>query len=158
LNVRALLGFAALVLAACVTTPPIVMIPVTGSSPVEEQILVSYRAYTAVNASLGATEIVYSTNVPASASRYQSVIQRRIERDLKSYYRRPIHRAERVYLLFGAWEGRDLVEVVRLGTLSPERRDRQTFDGLQQVETLTYVFEPSTRALVEVYGPVAGEY
>jgi len=134
------------------------MTPVTGASAIEQQILLSYRVYADVNASVGAPEIVYSAHLPESASHYQSVIQGRIESDLRRYYGDPIHTAERVYLLFGVREGRDLVQVVRLGTPSPGHSERQSFDGLQQIETLVYIFEPQTRALVDVYGPVAGEF
>ena len=155
---RALLGFAALVLAGCATAAPSVMIPVTGQTPVEEQILASYRTYASVNASVGASQIVYSTDIPESLGHYQTVIRQRIARDLAGIYRRPVHNAERVYLLYGKREGRDLVEVIRLGASDDSRPNRQTFDSLYDVGPLTYIFDPATHALLGVYGPVAGEY
>mgnify|MGYP007037740896 CR=1 FL=1 len=111
-----------------------------------------------MNASVGAPEVVYSTDRQDDLVRYQAIIADRLERDLASVYESPVPRAERIYLLLGRQGGLDVVEVIRLGAPDSTRPWRQTFDGLQSVGPLTYVFDPTTQALLDVRGPVAGEY
>ncbi len=134
------------------------MLVVRGESPVEQQILRSYETYASINASVGGPVIEYTTDRADDLSSYQAIIRERIQRDLAELYDHPLQHADRVYLLLGVEGDRDVVEVIRLGASDPTRPNRQSFDGLYSVGPLTYVFDPTSRAVLSVSGPVAGEY
>ncbi len=134
------------------------MMRVDGNTAVERQILLSYRNYASVNASLVSPEVIYATDRDEELARYEGVIRERIERDLAAVYGSRVREAQRIYLLLGRQSGHDIVEVIRLGASDPDRSFRQSFDGLYSVGPLTYVFDPRNGAVLNVEGPVAGEY
>lgn len=157
-NVQRLAALVAIVLSACATADEPSMLIVRGESSVEQQILRSYQTYSSVNASVGGPIVEYTTDRTNDLSSYGTIIRQRMQRDLAELYDGPVQRADRVYLLLGVVGGRDVVQVIRLGASDPNRPNRQSFDGLYQVGPLTYVFDPTSHAVLSVSGPVAGEY
>lgn len=121
------------------------MIPVLGRTPVERQILVRYRDYAAVNASVGAEQIVYAAERREDIERYRLLVARRFASDFRHTYGEDARGASQTYILLERRGTRDVVNVVRIR--APDQ------DGaFVRLPGLTYFFDPTTYALLDIWG------
>lgn len=135
---------AALLTTACVSAVPSVY-PLSDGTAVERHVLQFHQDLAALNASVGDAPIIYSLERASDLQTYQRAIRRRIGRDLRNEYPSGVRPATQTFLLLGATTTHDVVQLVRLGSTSPNGQ-------LERLEGLTYVFDRTTGRLLGVMG------
>lgn len=131
-------------LAACSTTSPTVS-ALTDATPIERHVFRRQQEVAALNASVGDEAIAYTLDRSHDLQVYQRLIAPRFERDLTNEYPEGVRLASGVFLLIGAQGDHDLVELIRLGSTSPD-------GGFERLEGLTYMFDRRTKRLLGTRG------
>ncbi len=132
----------AFALMACATASPAVAI-LTDATPVERHVFRYEQDVAALNAGVGDEPIVYTLDRSHELQAYQRLIAPRFENDLRNEYPDGVRPATQVFLLIGARGDHDLVELIRLGSTSPD-------GAFERLEGLTYIFNRGTQALLEL--------
>jgi hypothetical protein len=136
--------FIALAMTAC-ATKGLSVVALTDATPLERHVFRYYQDLAAINASVGNEPIVYTLDRPDDVQRYQQLIAARFEGDLRREYPTGIRPATQMLLLIGARGDRDLVQLIRLGSTSPD-------GAFERLEGLTYIFDRGSKNLLDVQG------